>query len=241
MKKPVRLILGIMLGLAVYYLSSEMIPSIGFIDGFVRRNNWLTGNDITQASFLIISLLLISLFSRGKVATYGLRPVKVSAMKKPVLLSIIVSFVIISISMVLSMKSMQSGVSSESMMAPRGILKPILSVWVMASISEEVFFRGLLQGFLSPLKQYGFTFIKIHVSVPVTICAVWFGLGHFGLLRVMNVDVVIGIVISAMALGFIAGYYFEKTGSIIPAIAVHMVFNIVGTFTTVIFMKVLAG
>jgi membrane protease YdiL (CAAX protease family) len=47
------------------------------------------------------------------------------------------------------------GASSSEMMMPGGLLKPILSMWILASISEEIFFRGFLQSFFMPLKKYG--------------------------------------------------------------------------------------
>jgi len=43
----------------------------------------------------------------------------------------------------------------------------------------------------------------------------------------MSYVIVISIVVSATLLGFIAGYYREKTGSLLPAIAAHITFNIV--------------
>ena len=44
----------------------------------------------------------------------------------------------------------------------------------------------------------------------------------------------IAILVSTTVLGFIAGYYREKTGSLLPAISAHTTFNIVGTLTPVV-------
>jgi len=133
------------------------------------------------------------------------------------------------------------GASSSEMMMPGGLLKPILSVWILASISEEIFFRGFLQSFFMPFKKYGFRVSKAYISVPVMICAVWFGLGHLSLLRLMSPDIVIGIVLNATVLGLLAGYYREKTGSVIPAIIIHMIFNIVGGFVTAYLTRMLSN
>jgi membrane protease YdiL (CAAX protease family) len=113
-------------------------------------------------------------------------------------------------------------------MAAGGVLKLIVSVWVVGSICEELFFRGFLMGFLSPLKGYGFRILRLYLSVPVTVCAVGFALGHLMLLSVMDARMVAVIVVNSAVLGFIAGYYREESGSVIPAIGAHMTFNIVG-------------
>ncbi len=238
-KKIMRLIFGIILGLFIHYVSLFLIPSIRFIGGFIEKHPFITRGDVTQTSFLILSLVLIILFTRGKVSNYGLKGVKLGKLKNPVLFGIVWSFAAVSIGAVLRIIIDSPGGNDGEMMMPGGLLKPILSVWILASISEEIFFRGFLQSFFMPLKQYGLRLFKAYLSAPVMICAVWFGLGHLGLLSIMSSDIVIAIVLNAIVLGLLAGYYREKTGSIIPAIVVHMIFNIVGSFITVILTRII--
>jgi membrane protease YdiL (CAAX protease family) len=120
------------------------------------------------------------------------------------------------------------------------LIRAILSVWVLASICEEVFCRGLLQGFLDPLRGYGLTVFRWHISVPVIVCALGFGLGHLILLGRMASPMVAFIVVSGSILGLLAGYYRETTGSIIPAIAVHMTFNVVGAGIPMVLMRIMS-
>lgn len=49
-----------------------------------------------------------------------------------------------------------------------------------------------------------------------------------------------GFLANAAVLGLIAGYYREKSGSLIPAIGAHMTFNIVGVVVGSV-VTVLAG
>jgi len=235
-----RLIFGIILGLLIHWISLIVIPSIDFIDDFIKGHRYITRGDVTQASFLILSLILIVVFTRGKISNYGLKAIKIGELRNPVLLSITLSFALISAGMIIRIVIGTPGAGSREMIMPGGLLKPILSVWILASISEEIFFRGFLQSFFMPLKDHGFRLFKAYISVPVMICAVWFGLGHLFLLRLMRPDIVIGIVLNATMLGLLAGYYREKTGSIIPAIAVHMIFNIAGSFVTAFLTRMLS-
>jgi membrane protease YdiL (CAAX protease family) len=81
-----------------------------------------------------------------------------------------------------------------------------------------------------PLKKYGFTLAKKYISLPVIIGALFFGTMHLMLLTTgMNIFMVGAVFVSTCVLGLIAGYYREKTASLIPAIVAHMIFNIVGT------------
>ena len=110
-----------------------------------------------------------------------------------------------------------------------GLPQTVLFVWIIASICEEVFYRGLLQGVLDPLRKYGVRVLGVRFTAPVALCAVAFGLGHLCLRGMVPTPMLIAILISTTALGFIAGYFREKTGSLVPAIAAHMTFNVVGT------------
>jgi len=111
----------------------------------------------------------------------------------------------------------------------QGFLYLVFNVWIIASLCEEIFFRGFVYKAFSNLKDKGFHLSKkIFVSIPVTISAILFGLGHLCLLRMMITPMVFGIVITATILGFIAGILREKSGSIIPAYFAHLMANVMG-------------
>jgi membrane protease YdiL (CAAX protease family) len=110
------------------------------------------------------------------------------------------------------------------------ILQIIIFIWFYASICEELLTRGLIQGFLAPVVKYGFTIGKFRISVPIIVAALFFGFMHMGLLTLGASKLTVFVaVLSAIILGVIGGYYREKTESIIPAMIVHMLFNIWGT------------
>ncbi len=241
MKNSVRLILTIILWACIYFLALFVIPSISIIAGFVKSHSWINNGDITQIMFLIISLILMYLFSKGKLSTFGFQSVKISKLAKSVLIAVIFSFGLIVLNIIIMAIAGPTTEGGEHPGISGGMLKTIISVWILASICEEIFCRGLIQGFLAPLKRYGFKLFKSYISVPVVVSAILFGIGHFCLWgRIPNV-MVIFIVINATILGIIAGYHREKTNSIIPAIAVHMTFNIVGFMIPMILMKVMMG
>lgn len=231
-----RLFLAIIMGACVYYIALSVIPSLRLFEE-LQKSPWIDGGDVTQISLLILSLILISVLSRGNLSTYGFKSVEIGQLIKPVLISVPAAFIMIIIAGIIVMMSGSMPSSGGDSAPGDGLLKDIISIVIIASICEEIFARGLIQGFLAPLQKYGFKLIKSHISVPVIVSALGFGLGHLCLLGSKNNAMVVGIVISATVLGFIAGYYREKTESLLPAVAVHMTFNIVGFSISLLMMS----
>jgi len=106
----------------------------------------------------------------------------------------------------------------------------LIGVYLIASSVEEVITRGLVQGFLDPLKESGVRMGSLFFSAPVLTAAFLFSAMHVPLL-VMGIGTVLGIeiLVSTFFLGLIAGHYRERTGSLLPAIFAHMLANAFGS------------
>lgn len=229
MKPGLRLVVGVGVGVVVYFLALLAVPSLDPIERLVEETSWLSRGDVSQLTYLVLSLVLIALLSGWTFKGYGFNRTRAGKVLKPVLIGATVSFVLIVLTMVALMATGgPPGGGDEQPGTGDGLLKQILSIWILASICEEVFNRGLVLGFLSPLSVYAIRFLKWRITLPVAISAVGFGLGHLCLLGAMDTRLVVFVIINATILGFIAGYHRDKTGSLLPAIAVHMTFNIVG-------------
>lgn len=226
MNNSIRLISGVIMAGVIFLTALYLIPSIGFIETLTDTSP-IGGGDITQFSLLVISLILAYYLSGKKLSDYGFRPTGIKYLVKPIfisVLSVILFFIMMNIMMAVT------GLNPDEMDGSgmnKSIPNFLITIALFASMCEEIFYRGLIYGFLQPLKIYRFRFFKIDISLPVAVCAVMFGLGHLCLLGIMNFVIVVSIVVSATLLGFIAGYYREKSGSIFPAIAAHITFNLV--------------
>jgi len=88
-----------------------------------------------------------------------------------------------------------------------------------ASIQEEVIFRGLLQTFLEERWKRTFLCFGVPVSAAVVFASLLFGVSHFES----------GLVVAAAAivLGLVAGELRRRSGSLLPAVIVHALFNVV--------------
>jgi membrane protease YdiL (CAAX protease family) len=236
MNKAARFLTGVVLWFCVFMFALRVVPFFGPFDSYVKAHGWLTRGDITQVSFLILSFGLALLLNKGSLAWLGLRGAPSRLVVKAVLIAALVTLAEVVLSMVLMSLGGSPAGRGEHPAMGGGPLKIVVSVLIMASICEELFYRGLLLGYLAPLRPLGFTIFRRRVSLPVAFCALSFGLGHLCLLGMMPGRMVGMIVLAATALGLLAGHYREKTESLIPAVAVHMTFNIIGTAIPAILM-----
>jgi membrane protease YdiL (CAAX protease family) len=101
-----------------------------------------------------------------------------------------------------------------------------LLIFIFGSIAEETLFRGFVQNVLAPLKAWGIQLLGIRLSLPVIISAILFGFAHFSLLgRLSDMPQVAGVVLNAIVMGLVAGYYQEKHANFSYAALVHMAAN----------------
>jgi len=89
----------------------------------------------------------------------------------------------------------------------------VVGLWIgavaIAPIAEEYFFRGLLQSFLAGIVRNRWQAIGL--------TAVVFGIVHFSQPHT---------ILALTALGVLLGYAYERTGSLVPPIMIHAVFNL---------------
>lgn len=101
---------------------------------------------------------------------------------------------------------------------------PLWMLWlyfgVGASIQEEVIFRGLLQSFLEQRWTTRFSVSRASLSPAVLFTATLFGIIHLGSGPI--------VIAGAILLGLVAGELRRRSGSLLPAIIIHALFNVPG-------------
>ena len=225
MKHPLlRIVIASILGLLVLLISSILMMTISESTSLFK-NLPVIDKTFIHTSMLIFSVLFILILNKGKLKGYGFVWNKNFPLDKIVLISLFFGFLSDLIN------KLFINTTSVGPTASFTFIEQILFIWIWASICEEVFTRGMIQGFLSPLKHIGINFFKHYISLPVIVGAVFFGAMHLMLLTLgVNIFAVINIVIFGIILGLIAGYQKERTNSLIPAIIVHFCFNVGASF-----------
>ncbi len=101
----------------------------------------------------------------------------------------------------------------------------LLLLLLFGSAVEELFVRGWLQGFLHPLSARGVKLGSARISLPVLTGALAFGAMHFPAGMAIDAWTLAFILAFTTSLGLLAGLARERTGSLLPAIGVHLAGN----------------
>lgn len=180
----------------------------------------------THTAMLILSVLAI-VFLRKSVK-YKFSIPKFKKILRPVLFGVLAQVVV---NIPFSIITMALNIEVEphpafNVMSP---FQVFIFVFIYASITEELLFRGFLQNILNPLSTKGIKIFKRFVSVPVIVSAVTFGLAHLILITAgVGTLFLLRVVVFTMVLGLVAGYYQEKYNNNAFAIIVHMAGNALG-------------
>jgi membrane protease YdiL (CAAX protease family) len=162
---------------------------------------------------LTIAMALILILARrtAGVSTFGLRGCKGRYIGQAILLGLPLG--------------LAAGWLSHRFPSPAPIDTSQFPLWMSwlyfglgASIQEELIFRGLIQSFLEQRWSTPSSVFRGRLSAAVLFTAVLFGVVHLDSGPI--------VVLSAIVLGLLAGELRRRSGSLIPAIIVHALFNL---------------
>ncbi|HZL89537.1 MAG TPA: CPBP family intramembrane glutamic endopeptidase, partial [Pirellulaceae bacterium] len=110
-------------------------------------------------------------------------------------------------------------------LAAYGLLGIVLWIWIISSIVEELFCRAWFQ-----------TVVGERTRAAVLWSAALFGAMHLPLLLAdVGIGAVVVILLSVTALGYVCATARARTGSLRPAVAAHVMFNIGGFLAGVVY------
>ena len=218
MSVPVRILIAFIIGVAIAGVAL-IVPSLLSTD----KDAWWPPSFLTHTLMLLISFLTMVVMSGGRLSGYGFTRGSFH-LSATILLWIIPT----SILSVLQYVAIRSGATTSDLFHLSRV-QTIIFIWVYASLCEEVFVRGLLQGYLSLSGTHKVVLIRRWpLSAPVLFCGLFFGAMHVVLWTKMGPLAIVPMIL-ATGLGVVTGYYREKTGSLIPGVLIHGLFNIGGS------------
>jgi membrane protease YdiL (CAAX protease family) len=210
----VRFVRGIAIAAAVA-LASLAVEDLAAMppDGFVP------GSFVTHTFMLAASILIIWLWPGRSFSDFGFTT-GTYRFRPGILLWALPTA---ALSLLGALASRTGGVPS--VVAERSYLQLILFVWVYASLCEEVLVRGLLQSLLG--KRRAGSRGSPAFAMPIVVSALFFGAMHLVLVDSMGPAAAVPIALATL-LGYVAARYRESTGSVIPAVIIHVLFNVGG-------------
>ena len=170
-----------------------------------------------------ISLILIAIVGRSRYRSYGFRLVARRTLLSSVGLGLGIGFA-------LRWLVWSLGIEEPSVFAGLTTWQVVAFFWVGAPIQEEIIFRGLVQTTLDKDLPMVVSVGRWRLSVAALCAAMAFSLVHLGLLAVgASLAAVVVVGASALLLGVVAGQFRWRTGSLIPGILIHAMFNVAGS------------
>jgi len=220
MKNNERLLYGIIITIGVFLIST-------FVGSKLHLNiEFIPYSFVTHSLMLLFSIVFI--YGLRKQVDYKISLPRFKETLKPVLFGILTA-IIINVFMGMITKILGGRIEAHPALIKMSPFQIFIFVFIYASIAEEILFRGFLMNILKPLQMKGIRIFRRHISIPVIISAVAFGLGHLILITTgVSGLFLLRIVIFTTVLGLLAGYYQEKYTNNAFAIIVHMSGNLLG-------------
>lgn len=225
-KKSAAIRIPLVIGIAgiIFVLSTLVMDRLVEDSEFIRSITFLRRTS-RHSTMLLLSLGLILLVSRGRLAGYGFRWSRQIPFAKIIAFSLLLS-----LAGNLAAHIFDLAPKRVFGFAAQPLLDKMVYLWVWSSISEEVFTRGFVQGYLDPFRHIGIKIQSLFLSLPVITGALVFGGMHFILLTFgLEFFRVLYLVILTTLLGLYAGYQKERTNSLVAAVIIHLFFNMGGS------------
>lgn len=246
-KKSLLKIAGVFITLPIAVLLMTVISSVtinSLFDTGLQIEEFFIQENLGN-TFVFVSLMLGQYL--GFITTYGffvkvIQPIneKISFRKKDLFSiikgTILVFIIYLSISFISSIL-----LSSDTTEGASNIINTILSdttdptmlififivVGILAPITEEMIFRGLIQEYLIR----GF-----EVPVAIIITSFLFGLLHFGSPSGGKIASSILYIFITFSLSLVLGHYKEKTNNLLVPILIHGIYNSILIIVTILFI-----
>lgn len=227
-----RVITGVLV--AVFLLILVDLPGRGIVAVFgssLGLAPWWLKPVVRQGAELLMALLAIAVVWKGDFRRFGFRVSGNLKIWKSALASLpLFVFGILVGGLIASLITILVGSTPSYDFGSPNLLQQIVKIWLLASITEEIVFRGLIQTYLSSRLSSSFSIFRIQITHAALVAAVLFSLAHLVLLtRGAGATQMAVIVVSTFILGVAAGYFRESSGSLVPAIIIHMLFNVWGS------------
>jgi len=225
-----RAVVAIVATIVIYVMSKILSQAtLPGLSGVIDLGSLGQKNLVFKSYMLVLTLLAMYILRKHVSDGYGFQPgTNVSyglLLKKGILFSLLGLACLIFLNVVGFLVTRKKPVG----FPPDKFINWFLYILIWSSVVEEILFRGLLQSYLARFNQKLFTIRNAVITPAVFVPALLFATMHLSLfLQGMTFSIVAGIFLNALILGLLAGYYREKTGSIYPAIFLHILFNVIG-------------
>jgi len=214
MKNNKRILLGISIAIFIHVIAI-VLGKIIKLDSDV-----LPFSFITHSTILIFSAIAIKIFAKDISFNFSIPDFR--KIFRPFLIGLGIT-IVTNIILTIVIKLLGFELDTHLAVSQMTGFQIFAFVFIYASISEEMLYRGFLLNFIKSLISGSVSIFRRNVSYAIIISGIMFGLSHSVLLLAdVSYTFVVRTVIFTMILGVVAGYYQEKNNNTLFAILVHM-------------------
>ena len=222
----IALVIGIVISMVIYSVSFAVMVTVAkrrkLEANITLANPWMS-SAIVSPVVLCLSLLVIFLLSIGMLPLWGFQLPTFEGMVLLSAIGLIAAIVVVLVSEHISPTPEKMNPPSDR----RGRIIFFIVIVLLASIAEEMLFRGFLQNILDNTLLLALDLGWLSITGGAVVSAIVFGMIHVAPAKQMGSSVPV-LVISAAILGLLAGIFLTISGSMILPIIVHMEFNLIG-------------
>ncbi len=199
----------------------------------------------TQALELTLSVLAIAILGKARFADYGFRWLRGDYLKVANMGRIaLAAGGSAALGMAATGAILITGAQGNPLAKELTLPQIVLFVWLFSSIIEEIFTRGFIQSHIAQATESSIKFVFFRVQIPVLLSALAFASMHLVLLRSgADLKTLVIILLFTFSVGLLAGHERSRSGSLLPAIGIHMLANIGGMVGGILYgiISVLTG
>lgn len=218
--------IGLAVSMAIYFVAFSIMVMItkrkGSEANVALVNPWMS-SIIVSPIVLLLSLAAIFMFGSTQLNLWGFQLVPYETLS---LLSI-VGLTIAAITVGLSERLSPTPQKMNPPSATRERIVFFFVIVILASVSEEVLFRGFFQSILDRTLLLSIDFGLFSLTAGALVSALLFSLVHIAPAKQMGGSIFV-LMGSAFILGLVAGIFLTYSGSLLPSIILHVEFNLIG-------------
>ena len=204
-------IVSVVEGLALWLLAIAPGVVVSVLIAKAIKDNVAACAFAAQTCYLASVVVVIAVFFGGRYGAFGF------IVEYYYTLLATIASALVSLPLGLGLSRITRGEPEPPFIPEEQIHRAVL-IFALAPTSEEAVFRGLVEGFLLQ---------HVDPCTAIAVPAVLFALGHL-IPYSYSKRMAAAVSASALILGLVAGYFRMVSGSLLPAIASHAVFNAVG-------------
>nr|MBN2278704.1 CPBP family intramembrane metalloprotease [candidate division Zixibacteria bacterium] len=227
---PTRIIITLLVG-TVIAVAAILLPKYFMPSGIPSLVT-------TQSLELVLSLLAIIIMGKGKFSEYGFRMPKTGTFGADSFLHWLgIGLAALAIGALATGAILLSGAGGNPLAKRLSFPQIVLFVWILSSLIEEIFTRGFLQGHLEKAADIKIRLMFFRVDLAALLSALFFACLHLVLIKTGADPITIVItLLFTFSLGLLAAQQRSITGSLLPAVGVHLLGNIGGVIGGMIYM-----